>query len=43
VLDRSPPTSAGNELEENTDVPYDRCTWPAAEDEAFGASDRHNQ
>ena len=32
-----------HELEEITEVPYDRSPWTDAEAKGFGASDRHNQ
>lgn len=35
-----PPTDR-SQLEEIPDVPYDRSMWADAEDEGFGAPDRH--
>lgn len=35
------PPVADHELEEIPDVPYDRAMWTDAEDEGFGAPDRH--
>jgi hypothetical protein len=35
------PPAGEPELEEKSDVPYDRSMWTDAEDEGFGAPDRH--
>jgi hypothetical protein len=35
------PPADNHDLEEIPDVPYDRSMWQDAEDEGFGAPDRH--
>jgi hypothetical protein len=36
-----PLPAGGPELEEKPEVPYERSMWTDAEDEGFGAPDRH--